>query len=93
MEVQMADKIAWEDFASRIADFTGVSVEKLTRETNIFNDLGMDSLGLFSLGMYLIKTYQRKIPLSAVATMETVGDILDNLNMVTKEEVSDKAEM
>jgi acyl carrier protein len=53
----------------------------------------MDSLGLFSLGMYLIKTYNRKIPLSAVATMETVGDILDNLNKITTENNSGKAEL
>jgi len=76
----MAEKIEWEDFADKIADYTGLEKGDIRPEMNVYNDLGMDSLGLFSLGMYLLKTYQVEIPLSAVATIETLDNIIILLN-------------
>jgi acyl carrier protein len=67
--------LEWSHFLQSVADFTGVDIDTLTKETNIYNDLGLDSLGLFSLGMHLIKTYKIKIPLAAVATITTIDDI------------------
>ncbi|MFZ6029179.1 MAG: acyl carrier protein [Chloroflexota bacterium] len=72
--------ITWTDFAEKIADYAGLEKEEVHQEMNIYADLGMDSLGLFSLGMYLIKTYGVEIPLAAVATIETVGDIFTLIN-------------
>lgn len=71
----MNNIIDWTDFAEKVADYTGMEKNEINEETNIYNDLGVDSLGLFSLGMYLIKTYNVQIPLSSVATIETIGDI------------------
>ena len=71
----MPDQINWNDFAASVAEYTGTEASTIAKNTNIFNDLGLDSLGLFSLGMFLIKSYNTKIPLSAVATIETIGDI------------------
>lgn len=76
----MAEKIAWADFAEKIADYTGLEKGEIRPEMNVYNDLGMDSLGLFSLGMYLLKVYQVEIPLSAVATIETLENIIGLLN-------------
>ena len=71
----MAEQLEWAHFLQTVADFTGLEKEKLRKETNLFSDLGLDSLGLFSLGMHLIKTYNIKIPLAAVASIETLHDI------------------
>jgi acyl carrier protein len=76
----MPNTIEWTDFTQKIADYTGMEQSEIHQETNIYNDLGMDSLGLFSLGMYLIKQYKVKIPLTAVATIETVGNIFALMN-------------
>lgn len=76
----MPTTIEWTDFVQKIADYTGVEPSEIQQDTNIYNDLGMDSLGLFSLGMYLIKEYHVKIPLTAVATIETVGSIFTLMN-------------
>jgi acyl carrier protein len=81
----MARLIMWDDFAARISEYTGIEIEKISKETNIFSDLGMDSLGLFSLGMFLIKIYETKIPLSAVATLETAGDIFEIINKINND--------
>lgn len=74
-EQSEAALLEWPHFLRTVADFTGVDGNTLTRESNVYNDLGLDSLGLFSLGMHLIKTYQIKIPLAAVATIVTLNDI------------------
>ncbi|HEX3044780.1 MAG TPA: acyl carrier protein [Bacillota bacterium] len=71
----MAEKLEWSHFIKTVADFTGVETSEINEKTNLYSDLGLDSLGLFSLGMHLIKTYHLKIPLAAVATIETVYDI------------------
>ena len=76
----MAEKIEWADFTEKIADYTGLEKDDIRPEMNVYYDLGMDSLGLFSLGMYLTKTYQVKLPLSAVATIETLENIIVLMN-------------
>lgn len=76
----MNNKIDWSDFTQKVSEYTGIELSEINEETNIYSDLGMDSLGLFSLGMFLIKTYGTKIPLSSVATIETVGDIYKLMN-------------
>ncbi len=76
----MTEKIEWPDFAEKIADYTGLEKGDIRPEMNVYYDLGMDSLGLFSLGMYLTKTYQVQLPLSAVATIETLENIIVLIN-------------
>jgi acyl carrier protein len=76
----MLEKIEWTDFVEKISDYTGFEKNDIRPEMNVYSDLGMDSLGLFSLGMYLFKIYQVNVPLSAVATIETLEDIIVLLN-------------
>lgn len=76
----MSALIDWTDFVEKVAEYTGVEPNTINEGTNIYNDLGMDSLGLFSMGMFLIKTYSVKIPISSVARIETVNDIFSMMN-------------
>jgi acyl carrier protein len=71
----MPEPFAWPHFLQTVADFTGWEKDQIEKNTNLYSDMGLDSLGLFSLGMHLIKTYDIQIPLAAVASMETVNDI------------------
>lgn len=76
----MINKIEWADFLEKAADYIGIEKSELSEDTNLYADLGMDSLAFFSLGMYLIKTYEVQIPLSSVATIQTIKDIYEILN-------------
>jgi len=71
----MKIELDWNDFKLKVSEYTGTEPDDLVEETNLYNDLGMDSLGLFSLGMFLIKSYGIQIPISAVARIETVHDM------------------
>jgi acyl carrier protein len=51
----------------------------LKASSHLYDDLGIDSLGMFSLGMKLIKIYEVNLPLAIVATIETVGDLYAKL--------------
>lgn len=82
----MSKKIEWTDFVEKVSSYTGIEINELSKETNIYEDLGFDSLGLFSLGLFLNKSYDISIPLSAVATIETIGDIFITLNEHKSEE-------
>lgn len=76
----MNNKIEWSEFLENVANYIGIEKSEISEKTNLYEDLGMDSLSFFSLGMYLIKTYEIQIPLSAVATVETIKDIYELLN-------------
>lgn len=76
----MINKIEWSDFLEKVADYIGIEISEISEDTNLYADLGMDSLAFFSLGMYLIKTYEIQIPLSSVATIQTIKDIYELLN-------------
>jgi acyl carrier protein len=71
----MAHQVSWDSFIATVADFLGLEPEKLNKETNIYNDLGLDSLGVFSLGMTLLKEYSITVPLSVVSTITTIGEM------------------
>jgi acyl carrier protein len=86
VEVIVSNKIEWTDFLEKVSEYTGIEKVEINEDTNLYADLGMDSLAFFSLGMHLIKTYGVQIPLSAVATIETVKDFYSLMNeQVTKD--------
>lgn len=71
----MAEILEWNHYIDHVAEYLGVDKSELNQATHIYDDLGIDSLGLFSLGLDLIKIYGCKIPLSAVSTIATLGDL------------------
>ncbi|HEX9060358.1 MAG TPA: acyl carrier protein [Clostridia bacterium] len=78
----MNKRIEWYDFVEKVSEYTGISKDEINEKTNIYIDIGMDSLGLFSLGMNLMKIYNITIPLSSVAAIETIYDIYTMMSEV-----------
>lgn len=74
------NKLRFEEFEVNISDYTGVGVEDISQNTDLYEDLCIDSLGIFSLGMYLTEKYGIEVPLSSVAAISTVGDMFSLLN-------------
>ena len=68
-----------EKMKSMIAAQLGVKEETITKESNLKEDLGADSLDLFQLVMDLEDEYAIKIPSEDLESLVTVGDVMEYL--------------
>lgn len=60
-----------------LADAIGISEDKLTEETSLFNDLGLDSLAILGIVSIIENEYQIELD-------EDQLDLMDNLNTAYK---------
>ena len=74
------NNLKFEDFTKAISDYVGVDPSEITRDTDVYDDLFLDSLGLFGLGSEITETFKLNVPLSLVASISKVGEIFDLLN-------------
>ena len=74
------NNLNFDEFKQSISDYVGVDPSEITRDTDVYDDLYLDSLGLFGLGSHITDTYKLNIPLSLVASISKVGEIFDLLN-------------
>lgn len=64
-----------------------VSLEKLTAETNLRNDLGVDSLSFVEIIMALEEFFKIEIQDDEAQSIATVGDTIKFVEMKTRESV------
>ena len=74
------NNLNFDEFKQAISDYVGVDASEITRDTDVYDDLYLDSLGLFGLGSEITDTFKINIPLSLVASISKVGEIFDLLN-------------
>ena len=74
------NNLNWDEFKQTVSDYVGVDADEITRDTDVYDDLYLDSLGLFGLGSHITDTYKLNIPLSLVASISKTGEIFDLLN-------------
>ena len=74
------NNLSFDDFKQAISDYVGVDASEITRDTDVYDDLYLDSLGLFGLGSEITESFRINIPLSLVASISKVGEIFDLLN-------------
>ncbi|SES90535.1 acyl carrier protein [[Clostridium] polysaccharolyticum] len=73
------NQLNFKEFAKNIADYVGMEESQIREETDLYSDLLIDSLGLFSMGIYLTGIYHLEVPLSSVAIVSKVGELFDVL--------------
>lgn len=69
------DRPRISDIADIFAQVLGRPVE-ISGDTNIVDDMGMDSLGVMNFVMAIEDFYDISIPLDRIAQIETVGDLI-----------------
>lgn len=74
------NNLDFKEFAKNIADYVGVEDDQVTRDSNLYSDFLIDSLGLFSMGIYLTGIYHLEVSLSSVAVISKVGELFDLIN-------------
>ena len=76
----MTEPITWEPFQETVAAHLGLQKEDVAEATDIYRDLGLDSLGVVSLGMKLYAVFKIKVPMSTVSRIFTLGDVFRIIN-------------
>ncbi|WP_074835412.1 acyl carrier protein [Ruminococcus albus] len=74
------NNLDWNEFRQVISDYVGINASEITRDTDVFDDLYLDSLGLFGLGSHITDTYKLNVSLSLVASISRVGEFFNLLN-------------
>ena len=74
------NNLDWNEFTQIISDYVGVDASEINKETDVYDDLYLDSLGLFGLGSHITEIYKLSLPLSLVASISRVGEFFDLLN-------------
>ena len=69
----------YEKVCSIIAEQLGIKKETVSKESDVINDLGADSIDILQLLMTLEEESGITIPDEKLATFETVGDIVTYL--------------
>ena len=64
--------------------YTDISPEEITPESDIRNDLGLNSLTLMNLVVEVEDRYNIEIPEDIAVEFETVGDVIKYLESVVK---------
>jgi len=76
--------MVFEKIREALASQFEVDPEKITRETDIMNDLGADSLDLVELIMTLEDEYGISVTDESVYEHKTVGEIADFIESLVK---------
>ena len=74
------NNLDFNQFKQIISDYVGVDAGEINEDTDVYEDLYLDSLGLFGLGSEITETLRLNIPLSSVASISRVGEMFDLLN-------------
>jgi acyl carrier protein len=74
-KVTSPDQVIREDISDIFAQVLGHPVD-INEDTDIVEDLGMDSLGVMNFVMAIEDFYDISIPLDRIAQIQTVGDLI-----------------
>ena len=73
------NNLDFNQFKQIISDYVGVDSSEINENTDVFEDLYLDSLGLFGLGAHITDTFKRNVPVSSVASLSKIGELFDLL--------------
>jgi acyl carrier protein len=76
----MDKSLEWNLFHKTVCEHLGLNDNEITQETDIYKDIGLDSLGMVSLGMKLQAEFSVTVPLAEVSTIKSIGDLFTILN-------------
>ncbi|MCR5783864.1 MAG: acyl carrier protein [Clostridia bacterium] len=73
----MSDNEMLEKLREVICEFVDLKPGDITLETNVRNDLGMNSLELINMAVAIEDEFGVEIPDRAASGLETIGDAID----------------
>ena len=74
-EFSLKTEVLQHNINAKLMKEDGIDAEEIKPETDVFEDLCLDSLGLFGLGAHITDTFKRNVPISSVAELSKIGDL------------------
>ena len=68
-----------ETLYSELSRLSGVEIDEITEETNLYTDLGLDSLMAVELLLFIERRFGLTVADERIAGFQTVGDVLEEL--------------
>jgi len=75
----------FQEFRTIVGGFLGLEVSDLRPESNIYQEIGIDSLGLVNLGVKIQKRFGITIPAAAVIEIRTIGELYEAIRTLVEQ--------
>ncbi len=72
-------ELTFEAFQDTLSEILQINKEVITKDANIYQEIGIDSLGLVNLGGKIQKKYEIEIPPAVIVEVRTVGDFFEEV--------------
>lgn len=76
---QTVVELTFEKFSKLVAELLGIEAELIAEDANIYNDIGIDSLGLVSLGVKIQDRFDIQISAAELIEVRTVGEFYQTI--------------
>jgi acyl carrier protein len=76
--------LSFEEFQSVVAGFLGVEPREIQCQSSIYQDIGIDSLGLVNLGTKIQKKFNISIPAAAVIEIRKMGELYEAIRILVE---------
>jgi len=77
--MMLKQDIDFIEFRKAISELLGIDESEINEESVIYQDIGIDSLGLVNLGIKIQKIYEIEIPPAVMVEVRTIGDFYYNV--------------
>jgi acyl carrier protein len=86
--VVMAEQEIFDRFAALIEEYFEIPANDVTRETDLVDDLQIDSLSMVEIVVSMTIEFNIEIPDEAIQEFKTVGDVVNYVQRIQGADVS-----
>ena len=78
-------KLTFEEFQIVVSNLLGIEKSEIKKESIIYQDIGIDSLGLVNLGTKIQKIYKISISAASMIEVLTIGEFYNAIKTLVEE--------
>jgi acyl carrier protein len=81
-------ELTFEEFQEIIVEILGVKKDIITKDAVIYQEIGIDSLGLVNLGTKIQQKYDIEIPPAVIVEIRTIGEFYNKVRQLVESRVA-----
>ena len=80
----LTSELTFQQFQETLAELLQMDIELIREDAVIYQEIGIDSLGLVNLGVKVQKKFGIQIPPSVMVEVKTIGDFYNIVKKLVK---------